>query len=130
MKLVCSLTSRLSSRNVIEAARELACIESQIETVNGPTDVRFPNFSAEMETGTGKTYVYIRTVLELFQRYDFSKFIIVVPWIAIREGVLNHLSMTSAPFRELFGNIPYRSYVYDSANFVQVRQFASPTASN
>ena len=47
----------------------------------------FPSFTVEMETGTGKTYVYLRTIYELFQRYGFTKFIIVVPSIAIYEGV-------------------------------------------
>lgn len=50
--------------------------------------VRFPNFSVEMETGTGKTYVYLRTAMELFRRFGLRKFIIVVPSVAVREGVL------------------------------------------
>ena len=60
----------------------------------GPRLARFPNFSVEMETGTGKTYVYLRTALELFQRYGLRKFIVVVPSIAIREGVLKTLQVT------------------------------------
>jgi type III restriction enzyme len=86
--------------------------------------MRFPNFSVEMETGTGKTYLYLRTALELFQRYGLSKFIVVVPSVAIREGVLKDLSMTEQHFKDLYGNVPYRYYVYDSASLAEVRQFA------
>jgi type III restriction enzyme len=111
-------------RNGIAPDPELACIEEQIETATGPKDVRFYNFSVEQETGTGKTYVYLRTALELYRRYGLRKFIIVVPSVAIREGVLKTLQITEKHFRELYGNIPYRYYVYDSANLSQVRQFA------
>ncbi len=108
----------------IPQENSLACIEELIETATGSRDVSFPNFSVEMETGTGKTYVYIRTALELFQRYGMRKFIIVVPSVAIREGVLKTLEITYAHLREIYGNIPYRCSVYDSANLSQVRQFA------
>lgn len=93
-------------------------------TPEGEQTVSFPNFSVEMETGTGKTYVYIRTALELFQRYGFRKFIIVVPTVAIREGVLKTFQMTRRHFADLFHNTPYRYSVYDSANLSQVNQFA------
>ncbi|MDE0087821.1 MAG: DEAD/DEAH box helicase family protein [Candidatus Poribacteria bacterium] len=84
----------------------------------------FPNFSVEMETGTGKTYIYLRTVLELFQNYGMRKFIVVVPSVAIREGVLKTLQITESHFKELYDNLPYRYYVYDSEKLSQVRQFA------
>ena len=84
----------------------------------------FPNYSVEMETGTGKTYIYLRTALELFQHYGMRKFIIVVPSVAIREGVLKTLQITEPHFRELYDNLPYRYCVYDSAKLSQVRQFA------
>jgi type III restriction enzyme len=64
---------------------ELKCIEGEIESATGMKKVRFPNFSVEMETGTGKTYVYIRTALDLFRRYGFRKYIVVVPSIAIKD---------------------------------------------
>lgn len=102
----------------------LACISEIIETATGSRDVSFPNFSVEMETGTGKTYVYIRTALELSQRYGLRKFIVVVPSVAIREGVLKTLEITHAHLREVYGNLLYRYSVYDSANLSQVRQFA------
>ncbi len=102
----------------------LQCIEETIETADGPKQVRFANFSVEMETGTGKTYVYLRTALELYQRYGMRKFIVVVPSVAIREGVLKTMRITEHHLLELYGNPPYRYYVYDSENLSQVRQFA------
>jgi type III restriction enzyme len=103
---------------------ELQVIEEGIQTAQGAETARFPNFSAEMETGTGKTYVYLRTALELFQRYGMRKYIVVVPSVAIREGVLKTLQITAEHFRGLYDNPPYRYYAYDSANLSQVRQFA------
>jgi type III restriction enzyme len=101
----------------------LRCIEETIGTVDGRSAIRFPNFSVEMETGTGKTYVYVRTALELFRRYGFRKFIVVVPSVAVREGVLKMLGVTRKHLLELYGNIPYRYYTYDSLSLSQVRQF-------
>lgn len=120
----CFPTWRRSSQNGIAPDDTLQCIEATIETANGEKAIAFPNFSVEMETGTGKTYVYLRTVLELYKRYGFRKFIVVVPSVAIREGVLKTLKVTERHLRELYGNAPYRYYVYDSANLSQVRQFA------
>lgn len=114
----------VQSRNGIVADSQLACIEENINAAEGPKHIRFPNFSIEMETGTGKTYVYLRTALELFRRYGLRKFIVVVPSVAIREGVLKTLAITEAHLKERYDNTPYRYYVYDSANLTQVRQFA------
>ncbi|MCD6371795.1 MAG: DEAD/DEAH box helicase family protein, partial [Candidatus Aenigmarchaeota archaeon] len=85
------------------------------------------NFTVEMETGTGKTYVYLRTILELYQRYGFTKFIIVVPSVAIKEGVLKTLEITKGHFKELYENTPYTFFAYKSENLVQVRMFAQDT---
>ena len=82
------------------------------------------NFSVEMETGTGKTYVYLRTIFELHQRYGFSKFIIVVPSVAIREGVIASLRLMKEHFQALFGNVAVDSWVYDSKQYSKLRQFA------
>lgn len=114
----------VQTQNNIPQDADLACIEETIETAAGKKQGRFSNFSVEMETGTGKTYVYLRTALELFRRYGFRKFIIVVPSVAIREGVLKTLEVTRDHLRELYANVPYRYYVYDSDNLSQVRQFA------
>ena len=83
-----------------------------------------PHFSIEMETGTGKTYVYLRTIFELSHRYGFQKFIIVVPSVAIREGVLKNIEITSEHFRSLYNNLPFEHFVYDAKKVNRLRQFA------
>ncbi|MDO5505143.1 MAG: DEAD/DEAH box helicase family protein [Pseudoxanthomonas suwonensis] len=86
------------------------------------------NFTVEMETGTGKTYVYLRTAFELNKRYGFTKFVIVVPSVAIKEGVYKSLQITADHFRGLYAGTPFDYFVYDSAKLGQVRNFAtSPT---
>ncbi len=83
------------------------------------------NFTIEMETGTGKTYVYLRTIFELKKRYGFTKFIIVVPSVAIKEGVYKSLQMTEDHFKAHYDNEQYDYFVYDSSKREQVRDFAS-----
>lgn len=83
------------------------------------------NFSVEMETGTGKTYVYLRTIFELSQRYGFKKFIIVVPSVAIREGTLKNIDITGDHFKALYNNIEFSHFVYDSKRASRLRQFAT-----
>ena len=84
----------------------------------------FPNFSVEMETGTGKTYVYLRTIFELHKQYDFKKFIIVVPSVAIREGVTSSIQMMREHFKALYDNVAFDDFVYQSKDLSRVRQFA------
>jgi type III restriction enzyme len=81
------------------------------------------NFSVEMETGTGKTYVYLRTIFELNRKYGFKKFIIVVPSVAIREGVLKNLDITKEHFKALYSIEP-EYFVYDAKRINRLRQFA------
>lgn len=81
-------------------------------------------FDVEMETGTGKTYVYLRTIFELHKNYGFSKFIIVVPSIAIKEGVYKSLQITGEHFKNLYDNTMYEYFIYDSSKLEQVRNFA------
>ncbi|HET9048998.1 MAG TPA: DEAD/DEAH box helicase family protein [Chiayiivirga sp.] len=83
------------------------------------------NFTVEMETGTGKTYVYLRTAFELHKRYGFTKFVVVVPSVAIKEGVYKSLQITADHFRGLYANTPFDYFVYDSAKLGQVRNFAT-----
>ena len=85
---------------------------------------RFPNFSVEMETGTGKTYVYLRSIFELNRRYGFTKFIIVVPSVAIREGVLSSIELMQDHLKGLYDQVPFDHFVYSSADLSRVRQFA------
>ena len=83
------------------------------------------DFTVEMETGTGKTYVYLRTIFELNKRYSFTKFVIVVPSIAIKEGVYKSLQITDDHFRALYSGTPFEYFLYDSAKLGQVRNFAT-----
>ncbi|MFZ2727175.1 MAG: DEAD/DEAH box helicase family protein [Methylococcaceae bacterium] len=86
------------------------------------------NFSIEMETGTGKTYVYLRTIYELNKHYGFLKFVIVVPSVAIREGVIKNLQITQDHFQQLYNNIPVNFVMYDSKNHSALRNFATSNA--
>ncbi len=83
------------------------------------------NFTVEMETGTGKTYVYLRTIFELNQRYGFTKFAIIVPSVAIKEGVNKSLEMMGDHFRALYSGTPFYHFVYDSSKLGRVRNFAT-----
>lgn len=85
------------------------------------------NFTVEMETGTGKTYVYTRTIFELNKLYGFSKFIIVVPSVAIREGVYKSLQMTEEHFANGYPGQHCHYFKYDSSKLEQVREFATST---
>ena len=82
------------------------------------------NLDVEMETGTGKTYVYIKTIMELHKRYGWSKYIIVVPSIAIREGVKKSLDITAEHFQQMYGTKP-RSFVYNSSRLHELERFSS-----
>ncbi|WP_151944768.1 type III restriction-modification system endonuclease [Aliarcobacter butzleri] len=83
------------------------------------------DFSVEMETGTGKTYVYLKTIFEMNKKFGFTKFIIVVPSIAIKEGTFKTLEITKEHFQSQFDNVNYDYFVYDSSNLEQVRDFAT-----
>ena len=87
------------------------------------------SLDVEMETGTGKTYVYIKTMFELNRRYGWSKFIVVVPSIAIREGVKKSLEITADHFMEHYGK-KARFFVYNSSNLNQLDAFSSKSGIN
>ena len=89
-------TRAVQTRNDIEVASPGVKLEGwELFDVPANQKRRCPHFSVEMETGTGKTYVYLRTIFELSRRYSFQKFIIVVPSVAIREGVLKNIEITA-----------------------------------
>jgi len=83
------------------------------------------DFTVEMETGTGKTYVYLRTIFELNKRYGFTKFVIVVPSVAIKEGVYKSLQITEEHFKSMYAGVPVDFFLYDSSKLGQVRNFAT-----
>ena len=87
------------------------------------------DLDVEMETGTGKTYVYIKTMFELNKRYGFSKFIVVVPSIAIREGVKKSFEMTQEHFMDTYGK-KARFFIYNSKKLDEIEQFSFSSAIN
>lgn len=116
----------LANLHGVQARNEItpsAALETLPSTDQSGQPAAFYNFSLEMETG--KTYVYLRTIFELHQRYGYSKFIIVVPSVAIREGVMASMRMTQEHFKTLYGNAPVDCWVYDSRQVSRLRQFAA-----
>ncbi len=89
------------------------------------TELTEKHFSVEMETGTGKTYVYLRSIYELHELYGFKKFVIVVPSVAIREGVIKNLQITHDHFQNLYDHTPINYQLYDSKKISNLRSFAN-----
>ncbi|MCB1149409.1 MAG: DEAD/DEAH box helicase family protein, partial [Chlamydiia bacterium] len=87
------------------------------------------NLDVEMETGTGKTYCYIKTIFEMYKQYGWTKFIVVVPSIAIREGVLKSLEITADHFMECYGK-KIRFFGYNSKQLHQLESFSSDSGIN
>jgi type III restriction enzyme len=100
-------------------------LKNGLPQTKGVKDIKTMDFSVEMETGTGKTYVYLKTIFEMNKKFGFTKFIIVVPSIAIKEGTNKTLEITNEHFKGLFDNVNYDYFVYDSSNLEQVRDFAT-----
>ena len=105
----------------LHAIQEEECLPATSVATNG----RLRDFTVEMETGTGKTYVYIRTIYELNRRYGLTKFIIVVPNVAIREGVRKSFQCMHGHFSTLYDNTPLEYFVYDSKDMGPVGSFAT-----
>lgn len=87
----------------------------------------YPTYSIEMETGTGKTYVYLRTIYELYKEYGFKKYVIVVPSIAIYQGVIKSWEITRDHFKTIYGNDSFTLIPYDSGRIQEVKNFATAT---
>jgi len=116
----------ISNEKILENIKKIQKRKSSnIKREDRVGELQGRNFSVEMETGTGKTYVYLRTIHELHQKYGFKKFTIVVPSIAIREGVLKNLQITEEHFKDLYGNVPLDYFVYDSSRLGRLRSFAT-----
>lgn len=99
-------------------------IPGSFSGLTGEGELASMNFSIEMETGTGKTYVYLRTIFELHRKYGWSKFVIVVPSVAIREGVEANLRLLKTHFAELYEGLRPDAWVYDSKAPNRLREFA------
>ncbi|TDM33013.1 DEAD/DEAH box helicase family protein [Macrococcoides canis] len=102
---------------------------NQIQIDNGipisdSIPIPFPQFNIEMETGTGKTFVYLKSILELNKSYGFTKFVIVVPSVAIKEGVMKTIEMTKDYFKAQMNSVIYNSFMYNSSKLDEVRNFA------
>jgi type III restriction enzyme len=111
----------LLDEQVLENLRDV-----QLRNGLAPSDtLESGDFTVEMETGTGKTYVYLRTIFELRKRYGFSKYVIVVPSVAIKEGVFKSIENMEEHLRSLYANEPFEYFIYDSAKLGQVRSFAT-----
>lgn len=119
------LTQNQLVENVQKIQRQGGLEESQglKDSIAAP---EVPNFDIEMETGTGKTFVYIKTIMELNRRYGWSKFIIVVPSIAIREGVKKTFEVTAEHFKQEYGTSP-RAFVYNSSRLNEIEAFSENT---
>lgn len=103
-------------------------IQKRNEINNKVDELQGMNFSIEMETGTGKTYVYLRTIYELNKLYGFKKFVIVVPSVAIREGVLKNLQITHEHFQSIYDKTSINFDIYDSKKVSNLRSFSSNNA--
>jgi len=112
----------LSAEQILENVKN---IQQRNEIQNAVEELQGMNFSVEMETGTGKTYVYLKTVYELNKLYGFKKFVIVVPSVAIREGVLKNLQITHDHFQSLYDKTSITFDVYDSKKISNLRGFSS-----
>lgn len=105
----------------LQAVQDRNGLEVLDELVNEALD-----FDIEMETGTGKTYVYLRTIFELVKRYNFTKFIILVPSVAIKEGVITSIQLMKDHFRQLYA-MPFDVMVYSGKSPEEVQSFATST---
>ena len=121
-----SLTSNLILKN-IQTVQKKASLPISTNLISNK--VSAINLDIEMETGTGKTYCYIKTMFELNKKYGWSKFIIVVPSIAIREGVYKSLSITADHFFEAYGK-KARFFIYNSKQLHQIEAFSSDSGIN
>lgn len=109
----------------LEFSDDLNVDDGMVLEVAGNDSIRVPHFTVEMETGTGKTYVYIRTIYELKKNYGFTKFIIVVPSIAIYQGVTKSLKTMRNHFRQLYDNQNVAVIEYDSTKLGELNTFAN-----
>lgn len=113
----------LSSGQLLDNIRDIQIRNEIVPSTTLASGLGAVNLDIEMETGTGKTYVYIKTMFELNRRYGWSKYIVVVPSIAIREGVAKSFRMLEDHFMEHYGQ-KARWFVYNSSNLNQLDQFS------
>lgn len=110
---------------IIENVQKIQLANGLKPSSRNEVDRNHLDLTIEMETGTGKTYVYLRSIMEMYRKYGFSKHIIVVPSIPIKEGVFKSLKITKEHFKELYDNINYNFFIYDSSKLNEVRDFST-----
>lgn len=118
---------RLPQQVLLDSLREVQRkngIDPSEAFVGSPACPEGLNLDIEMETGTGKTYVYIKTIMELHKQYGWSKFVVVVPSVAIREGVKKTFDVTAEHFQQDYGTTP-RTFIFDSSKLHEVESFSS-----
>src|SRR5450756_45937 len=118
-EVVLTVSQLLENVHAVQQARGLPPAKELVKSPAAPI-----NLDIEMETGTGKTYVYIKTIMELHKRYGWSKYIVVVPSIAIREGVKKSFDITAEHFQQFYGTKP-RAFVYNSSRLHELERFSS-----
>lgn len=106
----------------LQAVQDRNGLEVAVELADGGLD-----FDVEMETGTGKTYVYLRTIFELSKRYNFTKFVILVPSVPIKEGVVSSIKAMEEHFKKLYAE-PFDATVYSGKTAGEVQPFATSTS--
>jgi type III restriction enzyme len=117
----------INEAQIIDNAQKIQLRNGLRPSLANEIDNKNLDFSIEMETGTGKTYVYLKTIMEMKRQYGFKKFIIVVPSIPIKEGVFKSLQMTLEHFNEHYPEAIYNEksfFIYDSSDLSSVRDFA------
>ncbi|MGD9909453.1 MAG: type III restriction-modification system endonuclease [Candidatus Izemoplasmatales bacterium] len=120
---------KISDEKLLSNIRDIQTKTNLMESRQLINSLGTVSLDVEMETGTGKTYVYTRTIFELNKRYGWSKFIVVVPSIAIREGVHKSLEQTQEHFMDLYGK-KIRFFIYNSSNLGLVDQFSKDSSIN
>ncbi|MDP3930109.1 MAG: DEAD/DEAH box helicase family protein [Bacteroidota bacterium] len=116
---------QLTEGQILENIQKIQLRNGLKPSVQGEIDRNALDLSVEMETGTGKTYVYLKTIMEMHRQYGFSKFVIVVPTIPIKEGVYKSLQITETHLKEHYANVNYKYFVYDSSRLNEIRDFAT-----
>lgn len=120
---------RISPEKLLENINKVQQRNNVIQSNSLIGDKGACTLDVEMETGTGKTYVYIRTMFELNKKYGWSKFVVVVPSVAIREGVKKSFEITQDHFMEKYEE-KIRFFVYDSSNLQQLDSFSTDSGIN
>lgn len=115
----------LDEEDILKNVRKIQLKNGLKPSVSEDLGRKHFKFTVEMETGTGKTYVYLRTIFELNAKYGFTKFVIVVPSIAIKEGVVKSIDIMTEHFKGLYDNVIFKAYEYKSQKLDIIRDFAT-----